>query len=84
MNAHLHIVYSPVGGVEEILGGYSKKTKLSEVSSNAIFCALQTIIRNNLIFDDAKESFSYAQKFDWRSIALDINNLYTEILTKTR
>jgi glycosyltransferase involved in cell wall biosynthesis len=84
MNAHLHIVYSPVGGVEEILGGYSKKSKLPEVSSDAIFCAIQTIVRSNLIFDDAKESLSYAQKFDWRLIALEINDLYMEILSQSR
>ena len=77
MNAGLHIVYSPVGGIPDILEKYFPKTELSKVSKEEILKILSDIILN---FKDSKQkdSLLYAQKFDWANIALETTKVYEE------
>jgi glycosyltransferase involved in cell wall biosynthesis len=84
MNACLHIVYTPVGGVPDILQGYSSKTMLTKPSDDEIQKALFSLIANHCILSkkDIADSFVYAQKFDWNNIAHDVTQIYRE-LSKT-
>jgi glycosyltransferase involved in cell wall biosynthesis len=81
MNAGLHIVYSAVGGVPEILQPYPKKTPLSEVTSQKIRQALVSVIEENF-FDPKLNNLSteYAKTFDWRKIIIQVKGVYEGIL----
>jgi glycosyltransferase involved in cell wall biosynthesis len=84
MNACLHIVYTPVGGVPDILQGYSSKTMLANASNDEIQKALLSLITDHCILSKKTiaDSFAYAQKFDWNNIAHDMTQIYRE-LSKT-
>ncbi len=82
MNACLHIVYTPVGGVPDILQGYSPKTMLTKTSSDEIQNVLSTLLdRYNSLSttNNIGNSFAYAQKFDWNNIAYQVNCVYKEL-----
>lgn len=81
MNAGLHIVYSAVGGVPEVLQLYPRKTLLSEVSSNKIRQVLTSVLEEN--FFDPKlnnASTEYAKTFDWKEIIVQVKAVYEDIL----
>ena len=65
MNAALHIIFTQVGGVPEILEGYSAKTVLSRVSTDEIENVVLKVISNFKAPDNMNELLDYAQKFDW-------------------
>jgi len=77
MNAGLHIVYSPVGGVPEILKKYPRRTPIQDISHIEIENVLSKVI-SNFDVENVTESLSYAGKFDWKSIATDTYKVYTE------
>ncbi len=79
MNAGLHIVYSQVGGVPEILKKYPRCTPIQDISDVELVNVLNKVI-SNFDVDNISESLSYAGKFDWKSIANDTNNVYTDCL----
>ncbi len=78
MNAGLHIVYSPVGGLVEFMNKYPRKSLIEEISAKAIEEVLSKIISS---FDtkDIDESLRYASKFDWRKISEETCGVYDEI-----
>jgi len=78
MAANLHIIYSNVGGVHEILQGYFKKNILTSISPEEIS---QTCIRlyNGGISEVYVGSSSYTFNFDWQNIAQEINIIYNEL-----
>lgn len=78
MNAGLHIVYTPVGGIPDILREYSQKTMLTEGSSDEIQSVLTTLISHFSITDKMHESLIYAQKFDWHDITIETSKVYAE------
>ncbi len=80
MNAGLHILYTQVGGISDILSGYICKTLISEISSEEITRSLEKAIESECSEEDRKRSLAYARKFDWDFITSDIANLYREIL----
>ena len=82
MNAHLHIVYSPVGGVSDILEGYSKKTLLSNVTSENIYNIIITLLKDELYLRNDINSYDYAEKFDWDNISKEINQIYKKLKEK--
>jgi glycosyltransferase involved in cell wall biosynthesis len=79
MNAGLHIVYTPVGGIPDILEEYAPKTVIRNSSSDEIESALIGILSDFPINMNNKKSMDYARKFDWRNIAVDVNKLYSEV-----
>lgn len=79
MNAGLHIVYSPVGGIPEILKEYPQCTPIQEISEKGIESVLSKVISSYNV-DNMKESLIYASKFDWKSIASNTNKVYTECI----
>lgn len=78
MSAGLHILYTPVGGIPEILKRYSRKTTLAKVSADEIYDVLNDLIPNFSASDTL--SFTYAQKFDWSNIAISTNQVYEECI----
>ena len=80
MNAHLHIVYSPVGGIPELLKDYIPKSVLGKVSSDEIVRVLDTLITR--IPEKDTGSILYAQKFDWSNITKNTLDVYADISTK--
>ncbi len=78
MNAGLHIVYTPVGGVPEILEGYSAKTILSRVSTVEIENVVLKVISNFRSPDNMNELLAYAQKFDWSYVTSNTIKAYAE------
>lgn len=80
MNAHLYIIYSPVGGVNDILQGYLKKNVLSNVTSEEICNVLITTIKDNLYLRDDLNSYYYAEKFDWENISKEIGQVYKKLI----
>jgi glycosyltransferase involved in cell wall biosynthesis len=81
MNAGLHIVYTPVGGIPEVLNGYAAKTSLRECSVAEILSALdRLLVGNNLASVPVGELITHAQKFEWKTVADNIGKLYDEIL----
>jgi len=79
MNAGLHIVYSPVGGVADILEKYPRRTTIQDISDKELENVLSKVI-SNFNENDVSESLSYAGKFDWKNIAKDTSKVYTECL----
>jgi D-inositol-3-phosphate glycosyltransferase len=79
MNAGLHIVYTAVGGMPDILQGYFSKTMLTATSIEEIHRALITLLEDYSPLRDMSKSFDYAQKFDWNNIASHVNELYAAI-----
>jgi len=85
MNAGLHIIYTPVGGVSEVLDGYAAKTLLRECSVNEILDALGRLLcDNNLTSISVSELTHHAQKFEWKTVVDNVGKLYDEILDNSR
>ncbi len=79
MNAGLHIVYSPVGGLPEILEKYPRKTKINEVSEKNLENILTKVI-SNFENEYLQQSLDYASRFDWKNIAYETAKIYPKIL----
>jgi glycosyltransferase involved in cell wall biosynthesis len=82
MNAHLHIIYTKVGGVEDILEYYSKKTLLSKVTSEELCNSLIKTVKKELHLVSSYDSYLYAEKFNWENIAMELNIIYKNLVTK--
>ena len=80
MNAGLHIVYTPVGGIPEFIEGYPRKTILHTGSSKEIKNVLTEIITHysNSVGKDI--AINYARKFDWSNLAQANIKVYEECL----
>jgi glycosyltransferase involved in cell wall biosynthesis len=79
MNANLYIIFSNVGGVGDILHGYSKKTMLFDSTPEEICKTIINVFANNSIYLDDSESLKYAQTFDWSRIARKVSLIYKEL-----
>jgi phosphatidylinositol alpha-mannosyltransferase len=79
MTAGLHIVYTPVGGIPEILKEYQAKTALREISDREIYSILVSLVDIDLNITDEKQLIRYAMTFDWSSILIKINDIYEQI-----
>jgi|GEM_PF-2553340 glycosyltransferase involved in cell wall biosynthesis len=80
MNAFLHIVYTSVGGMPDILRGYFPQTKLANTSSEEIHRVLTSLLagfQTGRAIDN--ESITYAQSLDWTNIALSVSKIYAEL-----
>lgn len=77
MNAGLHIVYTPVGGMPDILKGYGPKTLLNKVSTEEITAVLTGVV-SNYSKTDLREPLAYARQFDWRKISEETVKVYSE------
>ena len=80
MQAGLHIVYSPIGGIPETVKGYSAKTQLNEVSVNEIHKVLTDLISNFPKHNDLEMSHNDVQNFDWSHIATETSKVYEACL----
>jgi len=81
MNAGLHVVYTPVGGIPEFIKGYSRKTILKTGSSIEIQNVLTEIISHYSSTEGIDEALNYARKFDWSNLAQDTIKVYDECLS---
>jgi glycosyltransferase involved in cell wall biosynthesis len=79
MNANLHIVFSNVGGVSDILQGYSKKTMLSNATPDEISKIIIDLYKSNEFKNGDEKSLIYAQNFDWSNIAKNFSLYYNEL-----
>lgn len=77
MNAGLHIVYTPIGGMPDILKGYAPKTLLNKVSAQEIQDVLNGVI-SDFSLVDLDRSLAYARQFDWKKITLETYKAYLE------
>ena len=77
MAADLHIVYSNVGGVNEILQGYSKKNMLKSITPEEISHTCLTLYDDGNIKINSSPT-TYVFNFDWQDIAERINGIYNE------
>ena len=80
MNANLHIVFSNVGGVSDILQGYSKKTMLSNATPDEISKIIIDLYKSNEFKNGDEKSLIYAQNFDWSNIAKNFSLYYNELM----
>ena len=80
MNAGLHIVYTAVGGISDILKKYPRKTLIKNISHLEIEDVLSQVI-SNFDIENVNESLSYACNFDWKNIAKDTFQVYAECIT---
>ena len=80
MNAGLHIVYTPVGGIPEVIEGYSRKTLLKTPSSKEIQNVLSKLISEYSSSEGIDEALEYARKFDWHNLAQETINVFDECL----
>lgn len=78
MAAQLHIIYSNVGGVNDILQGYSKKKMLKGITPEDISHACLTLYNDGII-NINRSTTSSEFNFDWQDIARRINDVYNEI-----
>jgi glycosyltransferase involved in cell wall biosynthesis len=76
MNALLHIVYTPVGGMNEILKPYSHKTILRTGTREEIMKNLSDLLSHEFPDNSDESSFIYAQSFDWDVIARSTQLVY--------
>jgi len=80
MNAGMHIVYTPVGGIPEIIDAYSRKTLLKIPTSNEIQNVLNELISRYSSSEGIDEALEYARKFDWGKLSQDIIKVYEKCL----
>ena len=80
MNAGLHIVYTPVGGIVEILDPYSNKTQINGPTVDHIYYGLKQVISNSNYTRSDIESRKYAESLDWNSIFPNIFNIYQTLV----
>jgi glycosyltransferase involved in cell wall biosynthesis len=78
MSACLYILYSNVGGVDDILQGYPKRKILQNITPEEIN---HTCLK---LYDDRFPTFNKGEtnrklNFDWRNIAHNIKSVYDEI-----
>lgn len=78
MAADLHIIYSNVGGVNEIMQGYSKKNMLKSITPEEISHTCLSVYDEGIVKSDSS-SVTYAFSFDWQDIARRIDAVYNEI-----
>ena len=81
MNAGLHIIYSPVGGMPEILEKYERKTPIKKISEEDLEDVFSKVI-SNFHVGDQSASLQYARTFDWVTIAEKTYKVYEECLKK--
>ena len=74
MNAGLCIVYTPVGGMPEILSPYSPKFLLEEISVKQIYGVVSEAILEMNSTRDVR-LLEYARKFSWKAISTKFNIL---------
>jgi glycosyltransferase involved in cell wall biosynthesis len=79
MSCGLHIIYSAVGGIPDILRGYPSKTVLQGISEKHIYDAVMNLI---LSFDtsDKEDSLLYARGFDWSKKIHEVTAVYNRVL----
>jgi glycosyltransferase involved in cell wall biosynthesis len=82
MNALLHIVYTPVGGVEEILKPYSMKTVLKNNTPEEIYKVLSSLTSRNFNEGNLDQLSIYAHTFDWKNVALATKSVYDTLTNK--
>jgi 1,2-diacylglycerol 3-alpha-glucosyltransferase len=80
MNAGLHIVFTPVGGMVEILDHYPNKTQISKPTVDHIYNGLNSIISNSTYNRNDSESRKYAEGLDWKYIFPNILNIYQSLV----
>ena len=80
MNAGLHIVYTAVGGIADIIKDYNAKTLLQDVSVSEIKKVIQILSARSYVGAD-NNSLSYAQSFDWENITNDTLKVYEKFQT---
>lgn len=80
MSANLHIVYSDVGGVKDILNGYDKKSILSNTTPLEIVNTLLKLNPNSQMSRHDPITFNYIQNFDWIKIATEVTAIYKKLL----
>jgi glycosyltransferase involved in cell wall biosynthesis len=80
MAASLHILYTPVGSLPEILEDYSSKTMIKESNTQEIYLNLKRVIGNG--FDSFVFDYDLSEiiPFDWKNITLKIYQFYQSIL----
>lgn len=78
MAADLHIIYSNVGGVNEILQGYSKKNMLGGITPQEISYTCLALYEKG-ISKTNDNAIEYIRNFDWQEIARKIKDVYSEI-----
>jgi len=78
MNAGLHIVYTPVGGIPEFIHDYSRKTQLNAITSEEIQNILSEIISHFSSTKNIENSLNYARKFDWKNLAHETIKVFEE------
>ncbi|MEO9320265.1 MAG: glycosyltransferase family 4 protein [Nitrososphaera sp.] len=77
MNAGLHIIYTPVGGVSDVLEHYAPKTMIRSCTTVDIRSAISRLLTDNQSQTDIKESIRYSQNFDWSKIAASVADVYS-------
>lgn len=80
MNANLHIIYTPVGGVPDILKGYNSKSLLKSISPNEIKNVIESLSSTEIEKKQNSDSLVYAQNYDWEIISNRINELYDDLI----
>jgi len=75
MNAGLHVVYTEVGGIPDIVKQYNAKTLLREVTILEIAKTLEDLIGKSDILASS-DSLEYARMFDWDKIAKQTIDVY--------
>jgi len=80
MNAGLHIIYTAVGGIPEIINHYSNRTLLGKVTSHQIEGALRNAILSNKT-KDIQSSLKFARTFDWEKITDNTLSAYENCIS---
>ena len=84
MNASLHIVYTPLVGMSELLGKYLQKTQLLDFSTGEIVRALTGLIKSDSLGEYDHGSIEYARQFDWKNVTVKVIRAYEEVLENSR
>jgi glycosyltransferase involved in cell wall biosynthesis len=80
MNAGLHILFTAVGGLVEILENYANKTQLNGPTVEDIYNGLSLVISNSTYAGGNMESRKFAESFDWKHIFPEILNIYKTLV----
>ncbi|VFJ12496.1 glycosyltransferase family 4 protein [Candidatus Nitrosocosmicus franklandus] len=78
MAASLHILYTPVGGIPDVLKEYASKTLIPRSTVEDIYNALRKSITDYDKFD--KGQSNTGNVLDWKEVAIETDKAYKQII----
>ncbi|WP_196815987.1 glycosyltransferase family 4 protein [Candidatus Nitrosocosmicus oleophilus] len=83
MAASMHIVYTPVGSMPEVLEKYPMKSMIKSCTADEIYRTIEGLLNNfEVISTNEKKVMNYMERFDWRNITRQVEFAYRQTINQ--